>query len=50
MREYCAEASKYGDITQPASKQFGKVLVVLNPMADKRSSTKLVSSKFTWNL
>lgn len=45
MREYCAEAATYGDVTQPANKRFEKVLVILNPMADKRSSTETVSSR-----
>lgn len=43
MREYCAEASNYGNVTHPASQRFAKILVILNPMANKRSSTETVS-------
>lgn len=43
MTRYCQEAAQYGDQIQPASKPFSKVLVVLNPVADKRSAAKAVS-------
>lgn len=42
MRHYCAEASIYGNVTHPATQQFGKVLVILNPTADKKSSADTV--------
>lgn len=42
MREYCAEASKYGDKPQAAHQRFEQILVILNPTADKRSSTNTV--------
>lgn len=42
MRHYCAEASIYGDKTQPAQKPFEKIIVILNPFADKKSATDTV--------
>lgn len=44
MRHYCAEASIYGNATQPATARLGKILVILNPIADKRSSSDTVRS------
>lgn len=41
MREYCQLASKYGDISNPASKPFRHITVVLNPAANKRNSKVL---------
>ncbi|XP_055313373.1 acylglycerol kinase, mitochondrial [Sitodiplosis mosellana] len=38
MRNYCAEASIYGDRTQPANQPFPKVIVILNPVADRKSA------------
>lgn len=43
MSRYCQEAGQYGDMTHPAGKPFSKVLVLLNPVADKRSAAKTVS-------
>lgn len=43
MRQYCAEATVYGDQTIPSNQRFGKILVILNPVADKRSSAETVS-------
>lgn len=43
MTKYCQEAAQYGDLTQPAGQPFNKVLVLLNPTADKRSAAKTVS-------
>lgn len=37
MREYCTEAKKYGDMTAPVTATMKKVLVVLNPVANRRS-------------
>ncbi|XP_055628929.1 acylglycerol kinase, mitochondrial [Toxorhynchites rutilus septentrionalis] len=37
MRHYCEEASKYGDIRVPVSQRLQKVLVILNPAANRRS-------------
>lgn len=45
MREYCAEALKYGDEPQAAHQRFEQILVILNPTADKRSSTNTVIIK-----
>lgn len=42
MRHYCAEALIYGDKTQPAHQPFDKILVILNPLADKRSAAETV--------
>lgn len=42
MRHYCAEASIYGDKTQPAHQPFPKVIVILNPVADKKSAADTV--------
>ncbi|XP_031640699.1 acylglycerol kinase, mitochondrial [Contarinia nasturtii] len=39
MRHYCAEASIYGDKTQAALQPFAKIIVILNPVADKKSAT-----------
>lgn len=42
MRHYCAEASIYGDRTQPANQPFPKVIVILNPVADRKSAADTV--------
>lgn len=42
MKSYCLEAAQYGEIPQPAQQRFKKVLVILNPVADKRSGAKTV--------
>lgn len=42
MRDYCADASIYGDKTQPAHQPFPKIIVILNPVADKKSSSDTV--------
>lgn len=42
MRHYCAEAVIYGDKSQPAQQPFGKVIVILNPIADRKSATETV--------
>lgn len=42
MRHYCAEASIYGDRTQPANQPFPKVTVILNPVADRKSAVDTV--------
>lgn len=41
MREYCTEASKYGDTKVDAGAGLHKVIVLLNPAANKRSAEKL---------
>lgn len=42
MRQYCADAVVYGDQSYSANQRFGKILVILNPFADKRSSADTV--------
>lgn len=42
MRHYCAEASIHGDKTQPAHQPFPKIIVILNPVADKKSAADTV--------
>lgn len=42
MRHYCAEASIYGDKTQPAIQSFPKIIVILNPVADRKSAVDTV--------
>lgn len=37
MREICLEAKKYGDERVPVTAKMRKVLVVLNPVANKRN-------------
>lgn len=43
MRDYCAEAIIYGDKIQPAHLPFPKIIVILNPVADKKSASDTVS-------
>lgn len=54
MIRYCQEAKQYGEVPHSAQKPFNKVLVLLNPAADKRSAAATVSfnyvSKFNKNL
>lgn len=38
MREYCTEAKKYGDVRAPIGAVMKKVLVILNPAANKRKA------------
>lgn len=38
MRDYCLEAKKYGEMKAPVSAKLKKVLVVLNPAANKRNA------------
>ncbi|XP_055538654.1 acylglycerol kinase, mitochondrial [Wyeomyia smithii] len=38
MRYYCTEASKYGDVTTRIDKPLPKILVLLNPAANRKSS------------
>lgn len=42
MRHYCAEALLYGEKIQPANQPFPNVIVILNPVADKKSSADTV--------
>lgn len=42
MRQYCADASIYGDKTQPAQQPFPKIIVILNPVADRKSAADTV--------
>lgn len=42
MRRYCEDASRYGDISQAALQPFSNVLVILNPIADKKSAVSTV--------
>ncbi|KAJ6643410.1 Acylglycerol kinase, mitochondrial [Pseudolycoriella hygida] len=39
MRKYCEEATTYGDVAVPATVQQKNVLVILNPVADKKSAS-----------
>lgn len=48
MRHYCAEASIFGDRTQPAAQPFQKIIVILNPVADRKSAADTVCYSF-WN-
>lgn len=38
MRDYCTEAKKYGEIKAPVTTKLKKVLVILNPAANKRNA------------
>jgi acylglycerol kinase len=38
MRDYCTEAKKYGEIKTPVTAKLKKVLVILNPAANKRNA------------
>lgn len=38
MRHYCTEASKYGDVQVRSNQRLQKVLVLLNPAANRKSS------------
>lgn len=40
MREYCEEAEKHGDLIQYVTVPHKKVLVILNPAANKKSAEK----------
>lgn len=42
MRDYCGEALIHGNKTQPAHQPFPKVIVILNPVADKKSASDTV--------
>lgn len=43
MRHYCTEASKYGDIVVGKTQRLQKVLVLLNPAANRKSCEEDVS-------
>lgn len=43
MRKYCEEAMSYGDVGEPVTAKQKKVLVILNPVADKKSAAESVS-------
>jgi acylglycerol kinase len=38
MRSYCEEARKYGDVTGGVNSNLKKVVVILNPAANKRNA------------
>lgn len=38
MRDYCTEAKKYGEVKVPNNAKLKKVLVILNPAANKRNA------------
>jgi len=40
MRKYCEEATAYGDVAEPVTAKQKKVLVILNPVADKKSASE----------
>lgn len=42
MRCYCEEAAQYGDVTQDALVPPKRILVILNPTANKRSAEETV--------
>lgn len=42
MRHYCAEASLYGDETHPTHQPFPNIVVIVNPVADKKSAADTV--------
>lgn len=42
MRKYCEEAVSYGDTPQPVTAKQKTVLVILNPVADKKSASESV--------
>lgn len=42
MRKYCEEAASYGDVGEPVTAKPKKVLVILNPVADKKSASESV--------
>lgn len=46
MRQYCTEASKYGDAPQPMYTRFKTILVIVNPMANKRSGLENVNCPY----
>lgn len=46
MRKYCAEAAEFGNVTEPTETRLKKVLIILNPTANRRSAQKSVSSSF----
>lgn len=41
MREYCALASKYGDVPNPKLGKSRQITVILNPAANKRKAKEL---------
>lgn len=49
MRHYCAEASIYGDRTQPANQPFPQVIVIFNPVADRKSAADTVCNLIPFN-
>lgn len=42
MRKYCEEAMAYGDVAEPVTAKQKKVLVILNPVANKKSASESV--------
>lgn len=42
MRTYCEEAEAFGKATEPSAAPLKKVLVILNPTANRRSAQKSV--------
>ncbi|CAG9801379.1 unnamed protein product [Chironomus riparius] len=38
MRDYCTEAKKYGEMKAPINAKLKKVLIILNPAANKRNA------------
>lgn len=47
MRKYCDEAMKYGDVAEPVMAKQKKVLVILNPVADRKSASESVCVRST---
>lgn len=42
MRKYCEEAVKYGDVTEDVMIPSKRIVVILNPAANKKSAEKTV--------
>lgn len=47
MRKYCEEAVAYGNVPEPVTAKQKKILVILNPVANKKSATESVCFDMT---
>lgn len=47
MRKYCEEAVTYGDVGESVTAKQKQVLVILNPVADKKSAAESVGLSST---
>lgn len=50
MRTYCAEAASYGCVTEPKTARLTNVLVIVNPLANRRTAQKSVSTRTLSNI